>query len=80
MAETPERPPNPDDLSYEQAIGELESIIAGIERGDIGLEESLAQHRRGAALLKRCRSILERAEQELEQLAADEASADGETP
>ncbi len=59
-------------LSYEQALGELESLIARIEQGEIGLEESLAEYRRGAALLKRCRGILETAEQQIEELTATE--------
>ncbi len=59
-------------LTYEQALGELESLIERIEQGEIGLEESLAEYRRGAALLKRCRGILETAEQQIEELTADE--------
>ena len=59
-------------LSYEQAIGELESIIERIEQGQIGLEESLQQYQRGAALLKRCRGILDTAEQQIKKLTADQ--------
>ena len=58
-------------MTYEQALAELEALIERIERGEIGLEESLAEYRRGAALLKRCRAILETAEQQIEQLTAD---------
>ena len=58
-------------LGYEQALGELEALIGRIEQGEIGLEESLAEYRRGAALLKRCRGILETAEQQIEELTAD---------
>ena len=70
MAEAPESPA-PQTLSYEQAIGELESLIQRIEQGEVGLEESLAEYRRAAALLKRCRAILDTAEQQIEQLKAD---------
>ncbi len=62
-------------LTYEQALGELESLIERIEKGEIGLEESLTEYRRGAALLKRCRGILETAEQQIEELTADERDA-----
>lgn len=68
----PSQPPDPEGMSYEEAIGELESIIDSIERGDVGLEESLAHHRRGTLLLKRCRAILERAEQEVEHLTGED--------
>ncbi len=75
MAEAPESPA-PQTLSYEQAIGELESLIQRIEQGEVGLEESLAEYRRGAALLKRCRSILETAQAQIEELTADGAEGD----
>ncbi len=58
-------------LSYEQALGELEALIERIEQGEIGLEQSLTEYRRGAVLLKRCRSILDTAEQQIDELTAD---------
>lgn len=74
---TADHPPDPGTLSYEQAIEELESIIARIEQGEIGLEDSLAQYRRGAALLKRCRAIIESAESEIKELGAEDDEAAG---
>ena len=72
--------PNPvDELSYESAVGELESIIERIESGEIGLEDSIHHYERGTNLLRRCRAILSRAEQRIERLdagAIDSASAD----
>ena len=65
--------PDPDRLTFEQAIEELESIIGRIEQGKIGLAESLAEYQRGAALLKRCRGILEVAEQQIEKLTVEQA-------
>ena len=65
--------PDPDKMSYEQVIEELESIIGRIEQGKIGLAESLAEYQRGAALLKRCRGILEAAEQQIEKLTVEQA-------
>jgi exodeoxyribonuclease VII small subunit len=57
-------------LTYEQALGELEALIERIEQGEIGLEQSLTEYRHGAALLKRCRSILDTAEQQIDELTA----------
>ena len=57
-------------MTFEQATEELESIVESIEEGKIGLEESLIQRRRGEELIKRCRAILDAAEQELEQVTA----------
>ncbi len=71
MAKSPKSKASETSMTYEQALAELEALIERIERGEIGLEESLAEYRRGAALLKRCRAILDTAEQQIEQLTAD---------
>lgn len=57
-------------ITYEAALTELESIIARIESGDVALEESLRQYRRGAALVRRCRDVLDGARAEIERIAA----------
>ena len=44
--------------------------------GESGLEESLAQYERGVALIKRCRSVLQRAEQRVEHLKIDGEDSD----
>ena len=66
--------PPPEKMSFEQAVEELELIIERIEEGRIGLQESLAERRRGDALIKRCRSILDAAEQELRQIKPEEGA------
>lgn len=60
-----EQRPDPSSMTYEQAIAELEEINQRIEQGEIGLEESLAEYRRGMSLSQRCGDILNAAEQEL---------------
>jgi len=59
--------------TFEQAIEQLESIIEGIESGEVGLESSLQQYERGMKLIRHCRGVLERAEQRIEKLTVDEA-------
>ncbi len=68
----------PEELPYEEAVEEIEAIIERIESGEIGLEESLAQYERGTRLIRRCRAVLDRAEQRIEELdaRASEAAAD----
>jgi exodeoxyribonuclease VII small subunit len=71
--------PDPERMSFEQLLEELESIIGQIEEGKVGLEESLARYQRGTHLIRRCREILDKAEQEVERLTApspEEASAE----
>ncbi len=65
-------PAHPAALSYEQAVAELEAIIDRIERGEVGLEQSISEYRRGTELLKRCRAILDVAEQQVQDLTAGE--------
>lgn len=56
------------EMSFEEALAQLEKIIDRIESGKVGLEESIGEYERGAALLKRCRAILDRAEQRVTEL------------
>lgn len=57
-------------LSFEQAVERVEAIIERIESGEAGLEDSIAQYEKGVVLLGRCRAILDRAEQRIEELTA----------
>jgi exodeoxyribonuclease VII small subunit len=49
-------------MSYEQARDELVDIVARLENGDSGLEESMGLWQRGEALAAHCASWLDRAE------------------
>jgi exodeoxyribonuclease VII small subunit len=75
----PPAPAPPEKLSFEQAIEELEAIIEAIEQGRTGLEESLAQRKRGEALIRHCRTILDAAEQELQQVSPSPGAPPGTT-
>ena len=66
--------PDPKQMSFEQAVQELESIIERIEQGEVGLEQSLDEYRRGGTLIKRCRDILDVAEQQIEKMTAQETA------
>ena len=48
---------------FEQAMTELEKIVADMEAGKLSLEDSLAAYKRGAELLSFCRARLEDAHQ-----------------
>jgi exodeoxyribonuclease VII small subunit len=65
----------PPPKSFEDALGELEQILADIEGGEVGLEESLAKYERGNFLIQHCRGVLNAAERQIELLSK---SADGE--
>ncbi|CAM3788094.1 exodeoxyribonuclease VII small subunit [Polynucleobacter antarcticus] len=53
------------DLRYEQAVKELEQLIADMESGKFSLEETLLAYQRGAALLKHCQGVLSQVEQQV---------------
>jgi exodeoxyribonuclease VII small subunit len=52
-------------LTYEQARDELISIVAQLEGGQIGLEESMGLWQRGEALATHCSTWLDGAEAKL---------------
>jgi len=62
---------------FEQALGELEALIEQLESGELSLDQSLEQFKRGVELTRHCQGILDRAQQAVEQLIDpnDESSA-----
>ena len=54
--------------TFEQALKELEALAGQIERGEIGLEESIQKYEQGMKLVTQCRAILTRAEQRIQKL------------
>lgn len=57
-----------EDLTFEQALAQLESIVKSIEQGKIGLQDSIAEYEKGVKLLRRCRAVLTEAEMKIQQL------------
>lgn len=51
---------------FEEALGELEQLVESLEKGDLSLEESLAQFERGVALARECRDALASAERKVQ--------------
>ena len=49
-------------LSFEDALGELEKIVRGLEGGQQKLEDAITCYERGAALRRHCESKLAEAE------------------
>ncbi|MBL8761348.1 MAG: exodeoxyribonuclease VII small subunit [Phycisphaerae bacterium] len=70
MSKRPGKHGDGTELSFEEALAQLEAIVEKIEGGEVGLESALAECERGESLLKRCRDVLERAEQKVEELSA----------
>ena len=51
--------------AFENALAELEAIVARMEDGQLTLEQSLSAYKRGAELLKLCQSQLADAQQQV---------------
>lgn len=57
------RPEKPvEELSYEQAIEELDAIVAALESEELALEKAIDLFERGRLLAQHCASLLEKAE------------------
>ena len=54
--------------SYEQALAELEGLVAAMENAQLPLDELLKSYRRGAQLLAFCRTRLQAVEQQVKVL------------
>ncbi|MET4129447.1 exodeoxyribonuclease VII small subunit [Roseovarius sp. MBR-6] len=59
------------ELSFEQAMQELEQVVSRLERGDVALDESIALYERGALLKKRCEEKLKEAEEKVHAITLD---------
>ena len=69
-------PAEVDALDFEQALAALEELVGELESGDQPLEQALASFERGVALTRRCQAALRAAEQKVEILSRDTASAE----
>ena len=60
-----------EELSYEEALTELEGIVESLEDGQNPLEESLNLFERGQALVTHCGALLESAQFKVQKLAGE---------
>ena len=61
-----------EELTYEEALAELEEIVSALEGEQNQLDESIRLFERGQALAARCSELLEAAELKVRQVAGDE--------
>ncbi len=60
-----------EELTYEDAFAELESVVAALEGEQRPLNEAIALYERGQTLAKYCATLLEKAELKVRQLSGD---------
>ena len=61
-----------DTLSFEDALGELETIVRSLESGSAPLEDSIKAYERGVALKKHCEAKLRSAQEKIEKITISE--------
>jgi exodeoxyribonuclease VII small subunit len=72
-AEAETTSPTPvEQLSFEDALGELETIVRDLETGKASLESSIQRYERGVALKQHCEKKLREAQTKIEQISYGE--------
>ena len=57
-------------LTFEQALRELEGVVRRLESGDVPLDESIDLYERGEQLRKACQARLDAAQARIEKIVA----------
>ena len=69
------------EMSFEEAIRELEAVVGRLEGGEVPLEDSIALYQRGSELRSRCDALLKDAEEKVAKITTDaEGNAKGTQP
>lgn len=58
-------------LRFEDAMKRLDAIVEAMEKGEIGLEESITRYEEAMRLAAQCRAILHDAEQRIRRIQLD---------
>jgi exodeoxyribonuclease VII small subunit len=61
-----------EELSYEQALAELESIVAALETDDYSLDRTLSLFERGQELARYCAGLLDTAELKVQKISGSQ--------
>lgn len=69
MAKTETKPI--ENLTYEQAYAELETVVSTLETGEQSLDEAITLFERGQGLTKHCAELLDKAELKIRSLSGE---------
>ncbi|MDD5698991.1 MAG: exodeoxyribonuclease VII small subunit [Victivallaceae bacterium] len=72
---TKEAEKNYADLTFEQALAELEKLVETMERGELPLDDMIGYFEKGTILAKLCRQKLSRLEKKIEVLVKDDGNS-----
>jgi len=62
------------ELSFEESLTELETIVKKLETGDVALEEAINEFKRAMDLAKRCDEKLKNAENSINKILNDDGT------
>jgi exodeoxyribonuclease VII small subunit len=71
MAKTKNVPKPVEELTYEEALAELEGIVEALEGEQNQLEDAIKLFERGQALVKQCGALLDAAQLKVQKLAGE---------
>ena len=71
MAKKKKKKKTIEDLTYEEALAELEQIVALLEGEQNPLDESMKLYERGQALVTHCGALLDAAQLKVQKLAGE---------
>ena len=60
-------------LSFEEALKELEEIVNSLERGDVSLEDAIEAYERGSILKNQCEKRLKEAKMKVEKIQSSKS-------
>ena len=67
---------NAESVNFEDAMAELEKLVAQMEEGDLSLDESLQAFERGVMLTRQCQQALSQAELRVQALTETDTLVD----
>lgn len=68
---SPQEPVLIEEMTYEQALSELEAIVLDLEADERSLKQATEMFERGQALARHCGQLLEQAELKIQELSAE---------
>jgi len=67
-------PPDIAKLSFEDALGELQTLVKSLERGDSRLDDAINAYQRGVDLKRHCEGKLREAQLRVEKIVQSDGS------
>lgn len=62
------------DMTFEEALAELETLVRQLEEGNLQLEEAIKAYERGSELKKHCEEKLRAAKLKVDQIMIDQTT------